>query len=142
MILFATVGPHSRTILKLDRSVGPAGASWKRTKKIPKRREPLSAVLNEVSDHTFSLTTTAQRRHQISNSVYPHQYFFAQVDLRRYIENPSAAALQEAGPLCGLRSGDFRLATRWSSMPEASHVGADGICIFICRDSSNSRDVP
>jgi hypothetical protein len=108
MTSFATVGPLHRMILKLDRSAGP---SWKRTKKIPKQSEPLSVVLNEVSDHTISLITTAKRRHQVSDSVYPTSIIFApsliayvgisKIRLRRHFKKPalSVDCVQEIGAL-------------------------------------------
>ena len=69
---------HSWSILSNDTKFRSEFSSiMEKTKNIPKQREPLSVVLNKVSHHTISLITTAQRRHQISDSVYPTSIIFA-----------------------------------------------------------------
>lgn len=37
-------------------------------------------------------------------------------------------AVQAAGSVCGLLSGDWRIATRWLSVPEKASFGENGIC--------------
>jgi len=62
---------------------------------------------------------------KLSNNVLPSartEIYFS------FIEDPTTETMAQLGPLCGLRSGDWRLATRWHSLPEASHVSTTGVC--------------